>query len=103
MSYCLNSSRISGKKVGSHPANDFGLYDMHGNVEEWCADSWHPNYIDAPTNSIAWVSSNSNERVVRGGRGVTSPGLCRSAARKLLKIDRYNFEGGWPGFRVVCC
>jgi serine/threonine protein kinase len=48
-----NSSRISGKKVGSHPANDFGLYDMHGNVEEWCADSWHPNYIDAPTNSIA--------------------------------------------------
>ena len=97
-----NSSRISGKTVGSHPANDFGLYDMHGNVEEWCADSWHPNYIDAPINSIAWISSNSNERVIRGGCGTTDPGLCRSAARKLLKIDRYNFEG-YPGFRVVCC
>jgi eukaryotic-like serine/threonine-protein kinase len=86
------------KKVGSYPANEYGLYDMHGNVEEWCADSRHPNYIDAPTNSVAWISSNNNERVVRGGGGKSSPERCRSAARKRVEIDSYH-----PGFRVVCC
>jgi formylglycine-generating enzyme required for sulfatase activity len=62
---------IPGKTVVDRErrSDDFGVYDMHGNMEKWCADSWHPNYIDAPTNSIAWFSSNSNERVVRGGRG----------------------------------
>jgi formylglycine-generating enzyme required for sulfatase activity len=88
---------INKKKVGSYPANEYGLYDMHGNQKEWCADSRHPNYIDAPTNSIAWVSSNSNERVVRGG-GKMWPRWCRSAARISVKIDSDD-----PGFRVVCC
>lgn len=85
------------QKVGSYPANEYGLYDMHGNEREWCADSWHRNYIDAPTNSIAWVSINSNERVIRGG-GKFSPGRCRSAARNSVKIDSND-----PVFRVVCC
>jgi formylglycine-generating enzyme required for sulfatase activity len=85
------------QKVGSYPANEYGLYDMHGNEREWCADSWHRNYIDAPTNSIAWVSINSNERVIRGG-GKFSPGRCRSAARNSVKVD-----SNAPVFRVVCC
>ena len=40
------------KNVGSYPANTYGLYDMHGNEQEWCADSWHRNYLDAPTNGV---------------------------------------------------
>jgi eukaryotic-like serine/threonine-protein kinase len=86
------------QKVGSHPANAYCMYDMHGNVEEWCADSWHENYTNAPTTDVnAWISSNNNERVVRGG-GSTLPERCRSAARKRVKIDSYD-----PSFRVVCC
>jgi formylglycine-generating enzyme required for sulfatase activity len=75
------------------------MYDMHGNVEEWCADSWYENYTNAPTDGNAWISSNNNERVIRGGgRLIILPERCRSAARKRVKIDSYD-----PGFRVVCC
>ena len=79
---------------------------MHENEQEWCADSWHRNYLDAPTNSIDWISSNSNEYVMRGMK--SSAKSCRSAAREnSVKVDFYRnqpiYTPDSAGFRVVCC
>ncbi len=88
--------------VGSFPANPFGLYDMHGNVWEWCQDIWHKNYNGAPTDGSAWMSGNDKTspfRVLRGGSWLNDPAYCRSAIRynKAPDIDYYRF-----GLRVVC-
>lgn len=86
--------------VDTFPPNAFGLYDMHGNVWEWCQDSWHDSYEKAPTDGSAWVSRNSSTRVLRGGSWVDYPRLCRSASRfDYYPVDRVN----GLGFRVVCC
>src|SRR5262249_34944611 len=80
-------------------ANAFGLYDMHGNVWEWCEDKWHVNYEGAPTDGSAWLSGgDSNLLVLRGGSWFDHSILCRSAYRYLnVPVARpYNF-----GFRVV--
>ncbi|MFM6351221.1 MAG: formylglycine-generating enzyme family protein, partial [Dolichospermum sp.] len=88
-------------EVGSFKiANEFGLYDMHGNVWEWCQDDRHNNYEGAPTDGSAWISNNAKiYKLLRGGSWGYSPGNCRSASR------RYNDAGfGYysVGFRVVC-
>ena len=69
-------------EVGSCPPNAFGLYDMHGNVWEWCQDHWHKNYKGAPTDGSAWDDQGENDsRVLRGGSWVNNPRVCRSASR----------------------
>ena len=69
--------------VGSFDvANAFGLYDMHGNVWEWCADAWHDDYHGAPIDGRAWLSdANEGYRVQRGGSWRDQPQFCRSAFR----------------------
>jgi len=53
--------------VGQFDANPFGLYDLNGNVWEWCEDVWHKNYAEAPADGTAWTSGeNPNLRVLRG-------------------------------------
>jgi formylglycine-generating enzyme required for sulfatase activity len=105
--------------VGQFPPNAFGLYDMHGNVWEWCADDWHDNYKNAPTDGSAWIDDNEEENtnseneaytgknkknqpytLLRGGSWYLQPEDCRSASRnygvrRVIRIIGY-------GFRVVC-
>ena len=80
-------------------ANAWGLFDMHGNVWEWCEDVWHDSYKGAPSMSTAWtLGGNSDRRVLRGGAWLDLGLVCRSAFRYYdAPGDRYgNF-----GFRVV--
>jgi formylglycine-generating enzyme required for sulfatase activity len=87
--------------VGSFPANDWGLCDMHGNVLEWCEDNWHENYEGAPIDGSAWLESSlqGDSRLLRGGSWSGVPGYCRSASRFFNVRDGRNFNFG---FRVVC-
>ncbi|WP_424098619.1 SAV_2336 N-terminal domain-related protein [Moorena producens] len=105
--------------VGEFPPNPFGLYDMHGNVWEWCLDDWHDNYEGAPTDGSAWIDENEAENVkmenkpysakkedkssysvLRGGSWFDLPSSCRSAFRSL--IVRRDIRNYFDGFRVVC-
>ena len=87
--------------VGQFPPNVFGLYDMHGNVWEWCADTRHPNYDGAPTDGSAWIENkNDNYSPLRGGSWYSSPYYCRSAYRS-INSRRVN-SNYLIGFRVVC-
>jgi formylglycine-generating enzyme required for sulfatase activity len=68
--------------VGQKRPNAWGLYDMHGNVWEWCSDSWRSYYTDAPRDGSSWESGRlSGARVLRGGSWVSIAGVCRSARR----------------------
>ncbi|MFM6659733.1 MAG: formylglycine-generating enzyme family protein, partial [Microcystis panniformis] len=68
--------------VGKFPPNAFGLYDMHGNVWEWCADTWHDNYDGAPRDGSAWIENgNDNCSILRGGSWHNPPALSHSVYR----------------------
>ena len=70
--------------VGMFPANPWGLYDMHGNVWEWCLDSVRSSYEGGPFDGSAWVDSQApkeQERITRGGSWSKPPRFCRSAFR----------------------
>jgi len=87
------------KEVGSLTANQFGLFNMHGNVLEWCEDYWHGNYIGAPTDGSAWNSPTSSARVIRGGDWDFHAWYCRSAGWRHGYSPAYR--GTTTGFRVV--
>jgi len=85
--------------VGSFFPNAFGLYDMHGNLWEWCQDVWHDNYEGAPTDSSAWESEEkSNVRLLRGGSWSYHSWDCRCARRNCSIAGGLNGNGG---FRIV--
>ncbi|MGK7933623.1 MAG: SUMF1/EgtB/PvdO family nonheme iron enzyme [Microcystaceae cyanobacterium] len=85
--------------VGQYPPNGFGLYDMHGNVWEWCEDEYINNYENTPRDGTAYRSKSMQRIVLRGGSWLNYPLLCRSAAR--FNTSR-NLGDDNIGFRVVC-
>lgn len=97
------SSQMRPATVGSRKPNGFGLYDMHGNVSEWCRD-WH--HQDAyrrldPQNPV-WLESPGDAasgRVVRGGSWNSRSWWTRSTTRS---YDHFANPAHPTGFRVVC-
>jgi formylglycine-generating enzyme required for sulfatase activity len=81
--------------VGSFPPNAWGLYDMHGNVWEWCEDRWHDNYNSAPTDGTAWIDNGTKYKLLRGGSWYRYPKYCRSAHRYNNSRDNRNINVGF--------
>ncbi|MBI4556069.1 MAG: SUMF1/EgtB/PvdO family nonheme iron enzyme [Candidatus Hydrogenedentes bacterium] len=84
--------------VGRKKPNVWGLYDMHGNVWEWCYDLWHGNYKRAPRDGSAWLKPAGPYRALRHGSWGDGPMRCRSASRS------YGTPGDrdtYVGFRVA--
>ena len=79
--------------------NAFGLYDVHGNVWEWCKDLWHNTYEGAPKDGRAWLSENDNDYcLLRGGSFLDIDVYCRSAFRLGYGSDYIYYD---VGLRVV--
>ena len=78
----IDNSEKKTHPVGKKKPNNWGLYDMHGNVYEWVQDDWHGNYEGAPTDGSAWIDEpRGAERVFRGGGQNGDAWNCRSAIR----------------------
>jgi formylglycine-generating enzyme required for sulfatase activity len=86
--------------VAQYPPNPWGLYDMHGNVWEWCAD-WFDNYLSDEQTDPTGPETNSewDLRVIRGGGWNSYGRWCRSARRSNTNDDTEDAD---LGFRVVC-
>jgi formylglycine-generating enzyme required for sulfatase activity len=80
-------------------ANSYGLYDMSGNVFEWCEDDWHNDYNGAPSTGSAWIESpRANTRIIRGGSFINPAENCRVSYRggNIPSFRHYSM-----GFRIV--
>ena len=83
--------------IKTRPANPWGLFDLLGNVWEWCADNWHPDYTGAPAESVLWEGS-SPLRTLRGGSWVNTAGGVRASSRAGFSLV---VATAYCGFRCV--
>lgn len=84
--------------VGSYLPNPFGLYDMQGNIWEFTADCWNPNYVGAPTDGSAWMTGDCDANFTRGGSFGNASWTAHVAQRAARDRD---FAGHSWGFRVA--
>ncbi len=93
-----NNSNYKTHPVGEKKPNAWGLYDMHGNVWEWCQDWWHFNYSNAPDDGTAWEDPEGSYRVIRSSDYSNGASNCCSATRyRSLPITGLDSMG----FRLV--
>ena len=93
------NSNSSTNSVGQKLPNAWNLYDILGNVFEWCEDRWHDNYEDAPDDGSPWLENQDDPiRIYHGGCWYDHSGHCRSAFR-----GRYDqsISLNYLGFRLV--
>lgn len=100
----LSTNNCQTHVIGEKKPNDWGLYDMHGNVWEWCEDDWHNNYHNAPQDRIPWCENQIHEKastfkVLRGGSWLNSSLDCCSTYR-LYNLPK--FRRTTIGIRLVC-
>jgi len=96
-----DNSHQETKPVGLKAPNELDLYDMNGNVWEWCLDHWHNTYDNAPNDANAWVDVNAEKgksRVIRGGSWSLIQRNCRPSYRFNNHPD---FAFNFIGFRLV--
>ena len=87
--------------VFEYPPNAWGLYDMHGNVWEWCLDDWHESYEGAPTDGSAWVGEagpGPSWTLLRGGSWHSPPSVVSSVRRLVESRLRVSMS---YGFRII--
>jgi formylglycine-generating enzyme required for sulfatase activity len=79
-------------------ANAWGLYDMTGNVWEWCQDYYRSNYIEAPVDGSPWMEPSGTSHVQRGGSYSADGQYCRSASRQVICPGGSDYD---LGFRLA--
>ena len=84
--------------VASYEANDFGIHDMHGNIQEWTQDCWNFNYQGASLSGKASANGDCEKRVLRGGSWADIPSMLRSSKRYWSTA---NIKSSISGFRLA--